>query len=114
MNHNYNNKFMENQQHNNYNDNILSEEFIQSAKKQPTKIHVVLKKKVEGETVEEQRLTFDTEDDARDQAEWLALSESYISLDLWEYRRTDISDVYVLHDTTELLKTVYIINIYPV
>lgn len=95
-------------------DSLLSEEFIQSIKKQPTKIHVVLKKRVSGEVVETQRFSFETEEDARDYAESLALSESFVSLDLWQYKRNDISDMYILKDETELFDTTYIINIYPV
>lgn len=95
-------------------DSLLSEDFIQAIKKQPTKIHVVLKKRVSGEVVETQRFSFETEEDARDYAESLALSESFVSLDLWQYKRNDISDMYILKDETELFDTTYIINIYPV
>lgn len=92
----------------------LSKEEILEYKKQRTKIHVVLKKRVSGEIVETQRFSFETEDDARDYAESLALSESFVSLDLWQYKRNDISDMYILKDETELFYTTYIINIYPV
>lgn len=92
----------------------LSKEEIFEYKKQKTKIHVVLKKRVSGEIVETQRFSFEDEDDARDYAESLALSESFVSLDLWQYKRNDISDMYILKDETELFDTTYIINIYPV
>lgn len=92
----------------------ISREELLEYKKQRTKIHVVLKKRVSGEIVETQRFSFETEDDARDYAESLALSESFVSLDLWQYKRNDISDMYILKDETELFDTTYIINIYPV
>lgn len=90
----------------------FNEEIIQKYKQIPTQIHVVFTKRIDGVLVDRQEFCFETEEDAIAEAETIAINESAVSLDLWNFIRKDIADLYILKDYDEL-NTVFKISMYP-
>lgn len=113
MNLNYNNKFMNNQQHNE-SLNTYDDLSLEDLKSKPVRVQVRFVRICNSEIIEKQSYSFEEESDARSCIEELAINETGLSLDFWEILYRDISEVYTLIDPEDIFGIKYRILIFPV